>query len=143
MRQLDKIEQSLLDRDRFILIPKVLKDTPIPMVRMQKDLEDGTLINEYYSVQDLATAFGMQYTLEEYVTPDFIMIGWGSRPNETLLIRDFLLANGLTDLRADGTLTGLLIEDIKWELITPMSFGIFSRGELRLIPKSVNAEVVV
>ncbi|MBD3777627.1 MAG: hypothetical protein IE920_11045, partial [Thiotrichales bacterium] len=115
MRQLDKIQMELADRDTFILIPKALVNTPIPFKRMQKDDEDGNLIEEYYSVQDLSDAFGNQYLIQEYVDENHVLISWSSYANgEIEAIKDFLTQNGLTNIRDDGSSFGLSVDDIDW-----------------------------
>lgn len=143
MRQLEKIEQALIDGDTFILVNKAMTSTPIQMSRMQKDLEDGTLIQEWYSPQDLHQAFGNQYQLNQYVTEDFVIIPWTRKAGEEALIERYLIVNGLVDIRANLTDVKTNVEDIDWTTIQPNHFGIFSRNELRHIPKAIPTEVIV
>ena len=145
MRQLDKIQKRLLDRDRYILIPKAMKDSPVPMAKMQKDDVDGNLlVGEYYSPQDLANHFGKFYIILDWVDDAHILITWGASENgEMQSTKAFMTSQGLVNIRDDGSEFGLDTSDVDWTAIPANGFAILSLSDLRAVPRvAVPAEVL-
>ena len=138
MRQLEQMrKQLLLSRDRYILVPNGMLGVPVSMSRMQKDDEVGNLIDEYYSLLDLATAFGSQYVIMPWVDEFHSLVTWSTlKENEMLLTKQLLKSYDLVDAR-EGVDKELSVSEVDWVNLPPNAFAVFSMGSLVDVPKMI------
>ena len=133
------IANELRDAYSYIVAPKAMLNTPVEMPDMQKEDEEGALINEYFSIQEVADALGNQFKLVEKIDDRFVTFRWHLDHDDTELdLIDVLKGAGLVDIRATEAGRKLKAKDIDYASLNGNEFGVFTVRTIRDVP---NVEV--
>ena len=129
------LKTSLRRAYDMVVVPKIMLDTPIAMKKMQKEDEEGNLIEEYYSINELSTIFGNFFTPIDIIDDRFVAFRWSipRDEEEETNLREYLQANGLVSMRAKG----VAVVGIDFTTLVGNEYGIFSNEEFMDVPRVV------
>jgi hypothetical protein len=128
---LEIIENGLKDAYTYLVVPKVVLDTPIELAKMAK--EDGT----YYTLNELSQALGKMFVLTNVIDDRFVKFRWSIPLNgEEALIVEYLKSQGLVDMRDNGVDGELnyTVDEIDFSKLNGNEFGLFAMQEIKLVP---------
>jgi hypothetical protein len=124
----------------YIVYPNAMGDMPITLKKMEKIDATGKVIG-HYSINELSTLFGDDFTPVQYINTKFMLIHWSfdeiidvtSGVSERQLTKDLLKSKGLVDMRVGYPDA----KSIDYGSLKGNEFGFFGAYEMRYVPKYV------